>query len=126
LAEQIPSDPFRIPGLTVAVGVHGEMVTLPARAHQPSSSYTGPRWHSIEFESVDIERAWPKPPPLAAVDWMLREAERVLKTTGHLAKRHDLLDRCRRDIRCTRREAEAAHKMLPEQFRGGRGRRINP
>jgi len=127
LAEQMPRDPFRIPGLTVVVGVHGEMTTLAARAHQPFSSYEGPRWHSIEFEAVEIERAWPKPPPLSAVDWMLRQAEQVLKTTGHPAKRHDLLDRCRTETRCTRREAEAAHKMMPEQFKGGRGRRrINP
>ena len=27
LAEQIPTDPFRIPGLTVVVDVHGEMAT---------------------------------------------------------------------------------------------------
>jgi len=123
LAEQMPRDPFRIPSLTVAVGIYGEMITLTARAHQPFSSYEGPRWHSIEFDAVEIERAWPKPPPSPAVDWMLRAAEQMLKDTGHLAKRHDLIDRCRTETKCTRREAEAAHGMLPEQFKGGRGRR---
>jgi hypothetical protein len=127
LVEQVPNSQFQISGLTVAVGVHGDMITLAARPHQPFSSYEGPRWHSIEFEAVEIERAWPRPPPLSAVDWMLREAEQVLKITGHLAKRHDLLDRCSKETACTKREAEAAHKVLPEQFKGGRGRRrINP
>jgi hypothetical protein len=123
----MPSDLFQIPGLTVVVGIHGEMTTLAARPHQPFSLYEGPLWHSIAFEAFEIERMWPKPPPLPAVDWMLQEAERALKAAGHLCKRHDLIERCKTETGCTRREAEAAHKTLPEHLRGGRGRRrINP
>jgi hypothetical protein len=123
LVEQVPNSQFQISGPTVAVGVHGDMITLTARPHQPFSSYEGPRWHSIEFDAVEIERAWPKPPPLSTVDWMLREAKGAVNAAGHLAKRHDLIDRCRAETGCSRRQAEAAHKTLPEQFKGGRGRR---
>ena len=117
LAERIPSDPFHINGLTVSVGVHGNMVTLPARPHQPSNSYEGPRWHSIEFDEMGIKREWPQLPPPSAKGWMLDEAERLLRTTRHLGKRDDMVRRCMKQNGCTKREAEAAHKMLPDGLR---------
>ena len=93
------------------------MITLTARAHQPFSSYEGPRWHSIEFDAVEIERAWPKPPPLSLKDWMLTDANRLLQTTRQLGKRIDMVHRCMKETTCTKRQAEAAHKALPEGLR---------
>jgi hypothetical protein len=52
LVEQVPNSQFQISGPTVAVGVHGDMITLTARPHRPFSSYEGPRWHSIEFDAA--------------------------------------------------------------------------
>jgi hypothetical protein len=123
LAEPIPDDPFQISGLTVAVDVHGEMVTLPTRAHQPFSSYEGPRWHSIAFEAAEIERAWPKPPPSSVKDWMLREAKKLLKDTGQLGKQDDMVRRCGKETGCTKREALAAHKTLSKELRREVGNR---
>jgi hypothetical protein len=71
LAEKMPSDPFRISGLSVVVGVHGEITTL-----EPHKPYVGPVWHSIEFEADEIQQAFPKPPPLSAIEWMQIEANR--------------------------------------------------
>jgi len=122
LAEQIPTDPFRIPGLTVVVDVHGEMATVTARAHQPFSSYDGPRWHSIEFEATEIERAWPKPPPLSATEWMLREAERLLQTTRQPGKRDDMVRRCMKEAPCSKLDAIRAFNMLPGNLRRVRGK----
>jgi hypothetical protein len=118
--EQIPGGDFRISGMPLTIGPHGDLATIP---RHKISIYEGTDWKDIEFESDQIKSAWPKPPPSSAMVWMLQEAERVLKTTGHLAKREDLLTRCRMGTGCKKREAEAAHKMLPERLKGGRGRR---
>jgi hypothetical protein len=118
--EQIPGGDFRISGMPLTVGPHGDLATIP---RHKLSTYEGTEWKDIEFDPDEIKREWPKPPPLLAMDWMLREAEKALKTTGHLAKREDLITRCRKETGYKKRQAEAAHKMLPERLKGGRGRR---
>jgi hypothetical protein len=55
LLELIPSDPFRIPGLIVIVGEHGDMRPL-----LPHKQCFGPRWDSIEFEADEIKHAFPQ------------------------------------------------------------------
>src|SRR5689334_21923935 len=54
VTEKMPSDSFRIPGLQIVVGPHGDMTNL-----TPQRPYNGPDWHSIEFEPDDIKRMWP-------------------------------------------------------------------
>src|SRR5512144_70400 len=44
LLEEVPSDPFRISGLSVVVGVYGEITSL-----LPHKPYNGPKWQSLEF-----------------------------------------------------------------------------
>jgi hypothetical protein len=116
LFEKIPSDPFRIPGLPVVVGVHGEMTSL-----LPHKSYADRKWHSIEFEADEIKKAWPTPPPEPAIDWMKKEAER-LKAAGQIGKRASMVADCMAATGCTKREAEVAHGGLPEGLRRPRGR----
>jgi hypothetical protein len=118
LVEQVPSDPFRIQGLEMVVGVHGDMTTLPPHK---LNKYKGPRWQSIEFEADEIKQTWPKPPPPRATDWMLKEAQR-LQAAGRIGKRDDMVRRCREETGCTKRQAEAAHKDLPEDLRRSRGK----
>jgi hypothetical protein len=113
--EQIPSDPFRIPGLAVVVGVHGDMTAL-----APHKLYEGPRWNLVEFEADDIKRAFPKPPPISTTEWMLKEAGP--HAGGPIAKRDDMVHRCMRETNCTKREAEAAHKSLPKELKRKRGK----
>jgi len=125
LTEQLPSDPFRITGITVTVGVHGDMVTLPVRPHQPFNSYEGPRWQSIEFEENQVKLKWPKLPPPSATEWMLREAKALLETTRQLGKRGDMVRRCMKETTCTKRAAEAAHKMLPDKLKRNVGNKGN-
>jgi hypothetical protein len=107
LVERIPSDPFRLPGSNVVIGPHGDMTTL-----APHKPYVGPRWHLVEFEADEIKQAFPKPPPISAAEWMLREAGQ--HAGGPIAKRDDMVRRCMNETNCTKREAEAAHKSLPE------------
>jgi hypothetical protein len=116
--EQIPDDQFRISGLTLIVSPHGELATLPPHK---LTSYKGRLWYGIEFDSDEIKRAFPKPPPPSAMEWMLTEAEDNF-ADGKIAKRDDMLDRCREATGCTKREAEAAHKSLPDKFKIRRGK----
>jgi len=119
LIEQIPSDPFRIPGLRLVVNPHGDMGTLPPhKIHQ----YEGPRWHMIEFDPNEIKREWARPPPLAAQDWMLKEAKKFRDAGGPLPKREFMLKDCMDATQCTKQEAEAAHKRLPQEYKRPRGR----
>jgi hypothetical protein len=118
LIEQIPGDQFRISGLTLIVNPHGELATLPPHK---LSTYEGHRWFGIEFDADEIKRAFPKPPPPSAMEWMLTEAEDNF-ADGKIAKRDDMLDRCREATGCTKREAEAAHKSLPDKFKIRRGK----
>jgi hypothetical protein len=111
LTEKIPNDPFRIRNLRIVVGPYGEMTTLP-----PFQRYIGPRWHSIEFEADEIKQAFPVPPPVSARDWMLKEAQQTR------AKRYLLVQECMKATNCTKRQAEAAYKSLPDELKWKRGR----
>lgn len=115
--KQIPGGDFRITGLTLIVGPHGELTTSPRRKF---STYEGHKWHDIEFDPGDIKREWPKPPPTSAKDWMLKEAEK--NAGGFIAKRDDMVRRCMNENNCTKREAEAAHKSLPVGLKRKRGK----
>jgi len=117
LIEEIPPDPFRIPGVQVVVGVHGEMKTA-----LPQINYKGPRWSSIEFEANEIEKAWPKPPPPPVAEWMRKEAERVFLATGRPAKRDSMIRGCMDATGCQKRDAESVHKILPGEHRRRRGK----
>ncbi len=115
LVERIPSDPFRIPNLAVVVGVHGDMSAL-----TPLRPYNGTRWHFVEFEADEIQKALPKPPSPSAVEWMLKEAK--LHAQGSMGKRDDMVGRCMKATNCTKRVAEAAHKSLPEHLKRNKGK----
>jgi hypothetical protein len=114
--EPMPNDPFRIQGVPVVVGVHGDLTSL--AAHKP---YTGPAWYSIEFDATEIEREWPKPPPTSAKNWVLKEAER-LHAAGIIGKRDVMIRNCMTATGCKKREAEAAHKSLPDKLKYKRGK----
>ncbi|WMT75943.1 hypothetical protein [Bradyrhizobium sp. Ash2021] len=88
----------------------------------PQRPYEGPRWEAIEFDEGEIERAFPKPPPISAREWMETEANRLLGTTGQLGKLEDMVRRCMKDLPCKKREAETAHRMLPTHLRRQRGK----
>jgi hypothetical protein len=108
--EAVPSDPFRIPGLVVIVGEHGEM-----RSRLPQKPYAGARWQSIEFDADQIKGVFPKPPVPTAQEWMLKNANKG-------RKRDSLVKDCMKATRCTKRDAEAAYKELPEELRLRRGK----
>ena len=111
LLEAVPRDPFCIPGLVVIVGEHGDMRSL-----LPHKPYAGPRWQSIEFDADQIKHVFPKPPFLAQ-KWMSKNA-----TKGQ--KRDSLVRDCMKATGCTKRDAEAAYKELPEELRRPRGKPI--
>jgi hypothetical protein len=102
------------------VGPHGDLATSP---RHKLSTYSGHDWRDIEFDADEIKQAWPKPPPLSVKDWMLKDAKRLLLTTSQLGKRNDMVHRCMKETACTRREAEAAHKTLPDGLRRKVGRK---
>jgi len=114
--EPVPNDPFRIQGVPVVVGVHGDLTSL--ATHKP---YTGPAWYSIEFDATEIKREWPKPPPTSAKNWVLKEAKR-LHAAGTIGKREAMISDCMTATGCTKREAEAAHKGLPDKLKRPRGK----
>jgi hypothetical protein len=114
--EPMPNDPFRIQGVPVVVGAHGDLGSL-----APHKRYSGPEWHSIEFEADEIEREWPKPPPPSAMEWMRKKAE-AHAAAGTVAKRDVMVRDCMKATGCTKREAEAAHKGLPDELRYKKGR----
>jgi hypothetical protein len=112
LWEPVPPDPFCIPGLVMIVGEHGEMRPL-----LPHKRYDGPCWQSIVFDADQIKHAFPEPPPLSAWDWMLKNANKA-------QKRDNLIRDCMKETGCTKRNAEAVYKELPEELRRPRGKRI--
>jgi hypothetical protein len=105
--------------MQLIVGPHGDLATIPRHR---LSRYEGTRWSNIEFDEDEIKRAWPKPPPLSAIDWMGKEAQRLLDVTGLPGKRDDMVRRCSNDASCTKREAERAFKALPTNLRRVRGK----
>jgi hypothetical protein len=120
MVDRMPSDPFRIPGLTVVVGPHGDMKTLPPHL-PPDKRYQGDVWHAIEFEADEIKQAYPRPPPIPAAEWMRKNAEDHA-ATGTIGKRDVMVRDCMSATGCKKREAEAAHKNLPESLKRPRGK----
>lgn len=114
--ETVPAGQFRIQGLQVVVGPHGDMVTVP-----PRKPYNGPRWSSIEFDVEDVERAFPRPPRPCVDDWMRKQVEQ-LKVSGRLGKRDTIINDCMSATGCTKREAETAYSRLPDDMKRKRGR----
>jgi hypothetical protein len=117
--EQIPSGDFRMSGIQLIVGTHGELASVPRRR---ISAYDGIQWCDIEFDQAEIKKTWPKPPPPSANDWMLKAAQQFFNQHGQPAKRGDLVDRCTKEARCTKRDAEGAFKKLPMNLRRARGK----
>src|SRR5262249_5777067 len=72
LIEQIPSDQFRISGLTLIVRPHGELATSPPHK---LSTYNAIRCKDIESDADERERGIPSPLPTSAMEWMLKKAE---------------------------------------------------
>lgn len=117
--QAVPSDLFRLPGVPVVVGPCGEMVRR--QAHR---FYQGVIWRDIEFEENEIRKAFPAPPPQTAKDWMLKEALHY-ETQGLKGKRDVMIRDCCTAVGCTRRQAEAAHRALPNYLRRGKGERVS-
>jgi len=114
--EPVAAGQFRIQGLPVVVDAHGSMVSrLP---HKP---YCGPTWVAVEFDAHEIKQAFPPPAPQSAHDWMANEAGR-LKALGRKVKRDDAVQRCMKEAHCTRDEAQAAYRALPDDVKLRRGR----
>jgi hypothetical protein len=109
LLERIPRDPFRISGLSVIVGEHGDMRPL-----SPHKQYDGPRWLSVEFEADQIKRAFPKL-YISAQAWMSKNASRD-------QKRDSLVRDCMDATGCTKRAAAAAYNDLPDTQRRRKGK----
>jgi hypothetical protein len=112
LIEQIPSDQFRISGLTLIVNPHGDLATSP---RHKLSAYQGQQWQDIEFDADEIKQAWPKPPAPLISDWMRKNASRR-------RQRDDLVRDCMTATNCSRRQALAAYGELPEEQRRKRGK----
>jgi hypothetical protein len=110
--ENLPSDIFRIPRIELVVSPHGDLQTLaPHRG-----LYEGRQWQEIEFEAAAIRLAFPNSAHPAAEEWMLLEAERYW-AKGIMGKREIMINECRKITACTKRQAEAAHRKLPTQYR---------
>lgn len=117
--EQIPGGDFRISGLLLIVGPHGDLATVP---RHKLSTYEGVRWEGIEFDSAEIKREWPKPPSASANIWMKQEAERLFKKLGRPGKRDDMVKDCVKATSCTRRDALSAYQGLLANLRRKRGK----
>jgi hypothetical protein len=123
LTEKIPSDQFRIPGLTLIVSPYADLATSP---RHKLSTYEGRQWHGIEFDVGEIKRAFPKPPSSSAMEWM-HEAAKRHAAAGIIGKRDVMVRDCMKATGRTKREAEAAHKSLPDKLKRPRGKpRKNP
>jgi hypothetical protein len=122
LLEKVPPDPFRLPQPKLAVGPHGDMKSVPAHHGVPHDC---PRWHGIEFDASEIKGEWPAPPTATAMEWMLRDAQETFGRSGTPGKRDDMVKRCMADANCTKRDAEAAHKALPDHLRRPKGKPPN-
>jgi hypothetical protein len=135
--EQIPVgdlDPGRIDRKATPVSVahqpkvivsrYGNITILP---RQRSADYQGPRWSDIEVDAARLMEARPRPvdeptsTAALAVEWMLKEAG-TLAAAGNKGKRDQMVSDCMNVVGCTKREAEDAHKRLPDHLRRRRGR----
>jgi hypothetical protein len=117
--EQIPNGDFRISGLLLVVGPHGDLATVP---RHKLSTFEGARWEDIEFDPAEIKREWPTPPSASANIWMEQEASRLFKRSGQPGKRDDMVQDCMKATKCTRRGALSAYKGLPANLRRMRGK----
>jgi hypothetical protein len=117
--EQIPGGDFRISGVLLIVGPHGDLATVP---RHKLSTYEGVRWEDIEFDPAEIKREWPKPPSASANIWMKHEAGRLFKQWGQPGKRDDMVRDCMNATNCTRRGALSAYQGLPPNLRRMRGK----
>jgi len=117
--EQIPGGDFRISGVLLIVGAHGDLATVP---RHKLSTYEGVRWEDIEFDPAEIRREWPKPPSASANVWMQQEADRLFKKSSQPGKRDDMVRDCMEAINCTRRDALSAYQGLPANLRRMRGK----
>jgi hypothetical protein len=118
--ELVASGQFRIQGLPVIVDPYGSMVS-----RVPHKPYSGPNWVSIEFDAHEIKRAFPRSTSQAAYDWVANEAKR-LKALSLKVKRHDAVKRCMEETHCTREQAQAAYRTLPDDMKLRRGRPRKP
>ena len=114
--EGVPADILRIADVEITVSAHGDIVSL-----RPYRPYLGEQWQSIEFEADEVKRLFPGRPKPCVEEWMHAEASK-LKANGIIGKRDLLVADCRRATRCTKREAEAAHRNLPQDLRRGIGK----
>ena len=117
--EKIPGGDFRISGMLLVVGPHGDLATVP---RHKLATYEGARWEDIEFDPVEIKREWPKPPLASANIWMKQEAEGIFRKSGHPGKRDDIVRACMNATNCTRRDALSAYQGLPSNLRRTRGK----
>jgi hypothetical protein len=117
--EKIPGGDFRISGVLLIVGPHGDVATLPPHK---LSTYEGARWEDIEFDPAEIKREWPKPPPASADIWMKQEAGRLFEKSDQPGKRDDMVQECMKATNCTRRDALSAYQGLPTNLRRMRGK----
>jgi hypothetical protein len=77
--------------------------------------YDGPQWHVSEFDADQIMAAFPKSAPVAAWEWMMKNATKE-------KKRDSLVRDCMNETGCTKRAAEAAYKDLPDTLRRRQGK----
>jgi hypothetical protein len=55
--EPVSADEFSLEDTKIAVGVHGDIITLPRHKNQ---FYKGDRWRQIQFDSEEIQDQWPR------------------------------------------------------------------
>jgi hypothetical protein len=108
----VPADIFRITDIEVVISPHGDLVSQ----HPHRGPYQGVPWQSIEFEEAEIKQQFPSPPKQSVQEWMLQEAERY-RSEGKIGKRDIMVKDCMNETHCTRKVAQAAHKLLPEEFK---------
>jgi hypothetical protein len=118
LTERIPNDQFSIQDITLIVTPHGDLATLPRHR---LFSYKGRRWHGIEFEADGVKKVFPGPPPVSAMEWMQNEAQGQAEN-GCIPKRDVIIQDCMGATGCTKRQAAAAHKALPDNLKRRRGK----
>jgi hypothetical protein len=77
----------------------------------------------VAFEPDDVQRLWPtrSPEQRWIEEWLVAEASDCLRLHGRRAKQPELLQRCRKELRCSSRAALRAYRRLPPELRYSRG-----